>query len=280
MKNFLSKILLTAIIFQQNLYAATSTEKAKVVLEEIKYIDDTKKITIPVKVEAKIQSLVSSQIEGNITRITKNLGQFVKAGTPILYIENKDPNYNYAEVPVLSPISGVISQIYVGIMEKVQSNQKLIEVINPNSLKLTAEISSNDLTSIKNGLTGEFILGDKKYPIKISGIAPLVNSRTGTAPAELEFLNLKNLPPIGSIGKVKFELKLGKILLIPDSSIVFQDGKSFVRTLKGKNQFEKKLIELGEQRENTYLIKKGIQTGEKVIIRSSRPLKENDLIEI
>lgn len=57
MRKIFSKTLIVFSIFQFNLFASTSTEKAKVILEEIKLIDDTKKITIPVKVDPKIQSL-------------------------------------------------------------------------------------------------------------------------------------------------------------------------------------------------------------------------------
>lgn len=259
-------------------------DKPKVLLEEIKLLDDNKRIIVPVKIEAKIQSLVSADTEGHVTRILKPLGSMVKSGEVIMYLENKDPSFTYAAVPVRSPIAGVVSQMHTSQMSKVNRGDKLFTVVNPKSLKLSAEFPSNDVMSVRSGLLGQFKMdsqSDVKLPIRIIGISPLVDSRTGTASAEFEFTDLKNtLPPIGSIGQATFEIKQGTIMMVPEASLVFTDGKAMVRVLKGTNQFSKKAIILGEQRDNNYVVKSGIQTGEKIIVRSSRPLKEGELFEV
>lgn len=259
-------------------------DKPRVLLQEIKTTIDKKRIIVPVKVEAKIQSVVGSDIEGNVTKILKPLGSSVETGEIILYLENKDPSFTYAEVPVRSPITGVLSQILVGQMTKVNRGDKLFTVINPKSLKLSAELPSSDLSTVRTGINGLFKIDSKaeqSLDIKIVGISPLVDSRTGTASAEFEFINLKkSLPPIGSIGQAIFEINQGSIMMIPESSLVFQEGKPMVRILKGKDQFNKKVIELGEQRDDSFVVKNGITKGDKIIVRSSRPLKEGELIDI
>lgn len=264
--------------------ANTPPDKPRVLLEEIKPLDDKKRILIPVKVEAKIQSLVSADIEGHVTRILKPLGSLVKAGEVILFLENKDPGFTYAAVPVRAPVAGVVSQIWTSQMAKVSRGDKLFTVINPKSLKLTAEFPSGDLFAVRTGLKGQFKMGSQQGPdlaIRIVGISPLVDSRTGTASAELEFTNLKqSLPPIGSIGQAAFEISQGSIIMIPEASLVFQEGKPMVRVLKGENQFSKKPVELGEQRDGAFIVKSGIAKGDKIVVRSSRPLKEGDLLEI
>lgn len=264
--------------------APSATDKPKVVLEEIKLLEDKKRIIVPVKVEAKIQSLVSADIEGHVTRLLKPLGSTVKAGEVVLYLENKDPGFTYAAVPIRSPVAGVISQIWTSQMAKVNRGDKLFTVINPKSLKLSAEIPSHDLNLVQNGLEGQFKLelhNENTLLIRVVGVSPLVDARTGTASAELEFADLKqSLPPIGSIGQVTFEIIQGKIITIPEASLVFQEGKPMVRVLKGQNQFDKKTIELGEQRDSTFVVKSGIAQGDKIVVRSSRPLKEGDTLDI
>lgn len=264
--------------------ATSPKDSPKVLLEVIKPLDDKKRILIPVKVEAKIQSLVSADIEGHVTRILKPLGSVVKSGEVILFLENKDPGFTYAAVPVRAPVAGVVSQIWTSQMAKVQRGDKLFTVINPKSLKLSAEFPSQDLALVHTGLTGQFKTESNNtinLAIRIVGISPLVDARTGTASAELEFTNQKeNLPPIGSIGQASFEINRGSILMIPEASLVFQDGKPMVRVLKGENQFDKKAIELGEQRDSSYVVKSGIAQGDKIVVRSSRPLKEGDILDI
>ena len=272
-----SIILLIVCSLSLSLTASVAIDKPRVLLEEIKLLEDKKRVIIPVKIEAKIQSLVSADVEGNVTRILKPLGSILKAGEIILYLENKDPSFTYAAVPVRSPIAGVLSQVWTTQMAKVIRGDKLFTVINPKSLKLSAELPSSDLTAVHTGLAGQFKMdsqSDLNLSIRVVGISPLVDARTGTASAEFEFTNLKNnLPPIGSIGQVTFEINKGSIIMIPEASLVYQDGKPMVRVLKGANQFNKKLIALGEQRDGAYVVKSVIVKGEKIIVRSSRPLK-------
>lgn len=273
-----------SFLLAANPNAPKPVDKPRVLLEEIKPTDDKKRIIVPVKVEAKIQSLVSADIEGHVTRILKPLGSALKAGEVILYLENKDPSFTYAAVPVRSPIAGVLSQMWTSQMAKVNRGDKLFSVINPKSLKLSAEFPSSDLTSVHTGLSGQFKMDsqtDLNLAIRVVGISPLVDARTGTASAEFEFTNLKNnLPPIGSIGQVTFEINQGSIIMIPEASLVYQDGKPMVRVLKGQNQFNKKLVALGEQRDGAFVVKSGIAKGDKIVVRSSRPLKEGDIFEI
>ena len=73
-----------------------------------------------------------------------------------MYLENKDPSFTYAAVPVRSPISGVLSQMHTSQMSKVNRGDKLFAVVNPKSLKLSAEFPSNDVMAVRSGLMGKF----------------------------------------------------------------------------------------------------------------------------
>lgn len=264
---------------------AAQSDLPKVLLQEIKPLDDKRRVIVPVKVEAKIQSLVTADIEGNVTRILKPLGSAVKAGEIILFLENRDPGFTYAAVPVRAPIAGVVSNFWTTQMAKVSRGEKLFTVINPKSLKLSAEFPSSDLGTVRTGLTGEFkseSQRDSKLAVKIVGISPLVDARTGTAAAEFEFEagSKQALPPIGSVGQAIFEVNQGSIFMIPETSVIFQDGKPMVRVIQADNKFTKKMVELGEQRDSAFIIKSGIAAGDKVIVRASRPLKETDQVEV
>jgi multidrug efflux pump subunit AcrA (membrane-fusion protein) len=277
-------LLSIVILLCNHANAVAPVDKPKVMLEEIKPLDDKHRVIVPVKVEAKIQSLVTADIEGHVTRILKPLGSVVKRGEVVLYLENKDPGFTYAAVPIRSPVAGVVSQFYTSQMTKAVRGDKLFTVIDPKSLKLSAEFPSREISMINNGMIGQFKMestNDVNLPIKITGISPLIDARTGTASAELEFVNQKDaLPPIGSIGQAIFEISQGSILLIPEASLIYQEGKPMVRVLKGQNQVDKKSIVLGEQRDGSYIVKSGITKGDKIVVRSSRPLKENETVDI
>lgn len=262
--------------------APAPLDRPKVLAEIAQLKDDKKNILVPAKVEAKIQSGVSADVEGHVVQILKPLGAVVKAGEIVLYLENKDPGFTYAKVPVRSPIAGVVSQFQVAQMSKVSRGDKLFTVINPKALKLTAEFSSLDAEFIKAGSQGVFkaAQSDTK-PVRIVGLSPLVDPRTGTASAELEFVgSAATFPAIGTIGQVNFEINMGQVMLVPENSLIYRDGKPLIRVITANNQIEKKPIVLGEQRDSLFVIKSGLKPGEKIVLRSSRAIKDGEEIDV
>lgn len=263
------------------------SDKAKVIVQELEASEDLRRLLVPAKVEAKVSSLVTAEAEGFVTRILKPLGSSVKAGEVVLYVENKDPAFTYAKVPVRSPVAGVVSQMSPALMSRVSRGDRLFVVIDPKALKVTAEIPGSDLALVRPGAAGAFqqSLVDKAgLPLRVVGVSPLVDTRTGTASAELEFaLPLekgKELPSIGTVGHALFEMSQGKVLLIPESALGYSEGKPMVRVLDEEGLVRRKPVELGEQKESKLVVRSGLAAGEKLIVRSSRSLKEGEAAEL
>lgn len=267
--------------------ASPAQDKAKVIVKEIQPSDDTRRLLVPVKVEAKVSSLVTAEAEGFVTKIAKPLGSKVKAGDVVLFIENKDPAFTYAKVPVRSPVAGVVSQLLPALMSRVSRGDKLFVVMNPKELKLSAEIPGSELGLVQPGSKGVFkkhLDQENGSPIKLTGISPLVDPRTGTASAELEFAPEKgkeaDLPSIGMVGHALFEMSRGKVLLIPESALGYNDGKPTVKILDGQGLVQRKQIELGEQKESLLVVKSGLEAGAKVIVRANRKLSDGESVEV
>lgn len=294
-KKFLRRWIMIALLYiplgwafaALNANDSKSADKPKVLVETTKLIEDMKTVLVPARVEAKVQSLVSADVEGHVVQILKPLGASVRVGETVLFLENKDPGFTYAKVPVRSPISGVISQFQIGPMARVARGDRLFVVMDPKHLKLSAEISSLDAELLHSGSLGVFKSANGEFPIRVVGLSPLVDSRTGTAAAELEFVPVQETKKqligsaaVGVIGQASFENKKGRILLLPETSLTYQQGKPFVRVINDKKQVEKRPVVLGEQRESFFVAKSGILPGETLILRSSRPVKEGEAIEI
>ncbi|RZA07016.1 MAG: HlyD family efflux transporter periplasmic adaptor subunit [Proteobacteria bacterium] len=264
--------------------AVAPPEKAKVIVEEVKRSEDTKRFVVPVRVEARMRSASVAEVEGWVTKILKPLGSSVRAGDVVLYIENKDPTFTYAAVPIRAPVTGVISQLDPSLMSRVTKGDPLFSVMDPKSLKLTADIAGSDLPMVKPGSKGVFKadLGDENgIGIKVTGISPLVDPRTGTAPAELTFdTKGKGLPSIGSVGHALFEVSLGKVTLVPESAITYNEGKPVVRVISEKGLVIRKPVQLGEQKEAFMVIKGGLKVGERIVLRANRSLKDGDAVDI
>jgi multidrug efflux pump subunit AcrA (membrane-fusion protein) len=263
--------------------APAAKEKPTVIVHQLAIEEDLKRILVPVKVEAKVRSQVTAEAEGWVTKVLKPLGAKVKRGDAVLVIENKDPTYTYAAVKVRSPVNGIISSFDLGLMSKVSRGDKLFSVIEPTQMKLSAEIPGGDIQLLKPNTLGAFrtdLSSTEVSEVKLIGVSPLVDPRTGTASAEMEFLKKEKLPAIGTVGHVLFEISKGKVLLVPESAIGFADGNANVRVISADGHVTRKNVEIGEQKESDVVIKSGIKEGEKIVLRSSRPLKDGEAVQV
>jgi multidrug efflux pump subunit AcrA (membrane-fusion protein) len=266
--------------------------KPKVIAEDIKYSEDFQKLLYPARIDAKLNSIVTADLDGHVVKIVKALGSYVQANDIILYLENTDPAFTYSAVPVKAPVTGVISQVNFQIMSKVNKGDKLFTVINPRSVKLEIEIPAAEIAYLKVGSVGNFQLtanSENPLPVRIVGLSPVVDAKSGTAAAELEFLksNLKSKTtngvmqfPVGTVGQVFFNISLGKALLVSENSIGYFEGKPTLFLIDSNNKSHRKFVELGEQRDGQFIIKKGLQEGDKVVVRSNKSIKENEEVEV
>jgi multidrug efflux pump subunit AcrA (membrane-fusion protein) len=273
-------------------HAATESVKPKVIVESIKYTEDFQKLLYPARINAKLNSTVTADLDGHITKIVKALGSKVQTNDVILYIENTDPAFTYSAVPVKAQISGVLSQVNYQLMTKVNKGDKLFTIINPNSVNLQIEVPAAEIPFLKVGSIGYFQLtthSENSLEVKVVALSPIVDAKSGTAAAELEFVKLKskiksNLGllkfPVGTVGQVFFKSSLGKVFQIPESSIGYFEGKPTLYLVDAKNKSHRKFIELGEQRDSQFVVKKGLQEGDLVIIRSNKSVKEGEEVDV
>lgn len=259
-------------------------EKTKVIVQKIMPVANTRRLLVPARVEARVASSVVAEAEGFVTVIKKPLGSKVKAGEVVLLIKNQDPVFTYASVPVRSPVAGVVSQFSASLMSRVAKGDKLFTVIDPRSLKVSAEIPGAELALLEAGARGTFKLDlneTEGSPVRVQGVSPLMDPRTGTASAELEFVSGKEaraVPAIGSVGHALFEMDRGQHILIPESALGYVEGKPMVRVLEN-GVVKRKAVELGEQRETSLVVKAGLVAGDTIVVRSNRVPKEGEAVD-
>ena len=141
---------------------------------------------------------------------------------------------------VLSPIDGIVAQIYHEEGTFVSKGEKLGLIIDPTRIKIIAEITSNDLKIIKKGEIGEIKIPgtDITSNAKIIGVSPMIDPMTGTATAWLKPMKKTAFPP-GTLGYVTFKTNKHKGILISSDVIVYQGRKTFVRIVDNKEIVKK-----------------------------------------
>ncbi|MCO5143181.1 MAG: efflux RND transporter periplasmic adaptor subunit [Oligoflexia bacterium] len=278
--------MILSLIIATFVYAQPETEKkelAKVIVQEIQYQDDLEHVYVPVKVAATVQSYGIADSEGLVVEIVKPLGTSVKSGETILFIQNKDPNYTYAKVPVRALVTGVVTEVFPTLMAKVNKGDRLFTVTNLQKIKLLGEVASTDLKRLSRGQAGIYKKQIKEkdgLSVSITAISPVIDPNSGTAAIEFELKDKKELPILGQVGHVLIELTNGKVISVPENAISYQEGKPLVKVLNEAKKVEKREIKISEQRESNVLIESGLSSGDQIIIRSSKTTKPGDSVEV
>ena len=278
LKNFKTLIVLLLLFSGISFGAIDLSKKATVVAHEIKFeiVSDT--FAYPGRVRSKIESTTFAESEGVILKVLKPLGSTVKSGEVVLIMQNKDPVYQFAPVSVKASVSGLISKMEGTLESKIEKGAPLFIITDPKQLVVEVEIPGGELKNFKLGTIGT--LKDKNSAhLKISGLSPMVDPKTGTATAKLEFTDKNVEVRPGEICQIYFKVNERKSIVLPSNVIFYKEGKPFVRLIE--NLKVKRLpVNLINENGGSVEIDTKIAEGAKVVLRANRFLADGDEIEL
>jgi multidrug efflux pump subunit AcrA (membrane-fusion protein) len=274
MKKLILFLFIPAVSF------AAIEKKATVFTTVLKRQIFTDEIQYPARVKSKINVAVISEIAGEVKSILKPVGSFVRKGEALLVIQNTDPVYRYAPVKIVAPTNGYVTNIDANLYSRVEKGAKLVSITDPKELVIETEIPAADLNYLKIGMAASFQTTSMKDPIqaRIKALSPAVDIHTGTACAELEFVQPKVAVAQGLIGQVFFKANPRSSYVIPENAIVYREGKPFIRILE-KNKIKRVPVEIAKNMGDKVEIQAGLQDGWEMVIRSSRFVADGEEVE-
>lgn len=239
-------------------------------------------LVYPARVIPKINTVVLAETDGIVSQLLTPLGQKVKKHQTLMTITHTDPVYRYAPMRVITPVQGIVSAIDVTEGTQVNRGQRLASVTDPSKVRLTVEVPSLDLPSLKVGQPGEFKVsgGTASLPVLLRGLSPFVDPATGTATAELEVAKpeqASSLAP-GQIGQVTFKANARQGLSIPDHAVFYHGNDTLVRVLDG-NRSKTLKVSLGKRSRGYVEVLQGLAPGQTLIERTSRYVSDGEAVE-
>ena len=226
----LSLISILCFLFS-SIYAATTPKSVFAAKVKTSEIFDT--LSYPAQILPKIEASVLAESQGSVEKIFVTLGKQVKKGETLLAVKQVDPAYNYVPMKITSPINGIVTQILTTEGNVVGKAQVLVKITDPSVYKIKIEITSSDLVGLRAGMTGTLYVSGGKltFPVRIVGMAPVLDFYTGTSPAELELIpskeNKGKMLPMGEIGQVVFQTNMHSGFEISADAINYFGTKTF-----------------------------------------------------
>jgi len=176
------------------------------------------------------------------------------------------------EVPITSPVSGVVMDRRISREQHVQEGSILYEVADLSVLWVVFEAYEEDLAWLREGQTVTFSVRGNAggtQEATISYIDPMVDPQTRTARvrAELSNPNGRLKPDMLVRGTVQSPMD-EEALLVPDSAVLWTGPRSLVYVQdrsSNAHRFEAREVTLGPRVGNRYVIEDGLTEGEHVV---------------
>lgn len=183
------------------------------------------------------------------------------------------------ELDVYADISGIVITRNVSTGDYVNRGSMLFEIADLSSIWVMLDAYEQDLSLIKIGSKVNFTVASllgQEFTSTVTFVDPLINPQTRTASIRAEANNpgLQLKPEMFAKGKIKAtfssqtELK-GKSLLIPKTSVLWTGTRSVVYVKVPGSEypaFEMREVVLGPRAGDFYVIEKGMQEGEEIVI--------------
>ena len=170
---------------------------------------------------------------------------------------------------VRAPVDGQLTSLDAEFGQNKNKGERIGQVDVLSGFKVRAEVDEHYISRIFTGLTGEFMLGDKTYRLKIKKVFNQIVS--GKFTVDMEF---SGVAPTGIRRGQTLQVRLAlgdetQAVLLPKGGFYQQTGGNWIFKLSedGKTAF-KTDIQLGRQNPDYYEVIQGLKPGDKVITSS------------
>ncbi|MCL2325793.1 MAG: efflux RND transporter periplasmic adaptor subunit [Proteobacteria bacterium] len=201
---------------------------------------------------------------------------------------------------VVAPIDGVVSMKSSEVGDLASSAMPLCVLLDMETLKVTINANEGDMQYLRVGQ--EVRMRFDAYPgevvvAKVTRILPYVNTMSRTNTVEAEFENVK----MEEIGQYRYkpgmftrvEIELGRsqdIIVVPSRALLLEpelleqqaDGRVLRRVfvLQDDNTVLGKVVETGERSGGLVEVLKGLDIGERLVIRGHHSLRDGDKVRV
>lgn len=184
---------------------------------------------------------------------------------------------------VVSPIDGVVAQVNVDGGEMVGPGTPVVTIINIDQVYVKADVTADLLRYLQVGDQVSVEIGavpDKKRHGKIQIMSPIADPRSQAFPIKVLLNNPGHHLKPGMYADVYLTVqKSVNTTLLPIEAILDLNRSPYIYVLKGSHA-EKRFIQTGVANDQQVEILKGIQTGEKVIIKGQHLVEDGEQVEV
>jgi cobalt-zinc-cadmium efflux system membrane fusion protein len=186
-------------------------------------------------------------------------------------------------IPLEAPHTGTITAAQAVEGEFVEPSRALFTIINLDRLWVEARVSEFDLERVVAAPAADFHLAahpGRRFPIlggdggTLIDVGSVVDPQSRTVPVRYEVANPDHALRVGLLAEVAIETgRVERAVAVPEAAIVEEEGRPIAYVLLDGESFQKRDLELGLKDRGMVEVTKGLEAGERVVIRGGYALR-------
>jgi HlyD family secretion protein len=180
---------------------------------------------------------------------------------------------------VVAPDSGTITSRTVSVGQIAQAGQEMLRMLRQDRIEWRAEVPESQLARVKAGQSVQLTAADgSTLKGKVRMIAPTIQASNRTGIAYVDVIAGSARP--GMFARGAIEAGAGPGLLVPVTSVVLQDGYSYVFVVKADNVVERRRVTQAGVVGDDLEVTDGVSAGELIAVKGAGFLKDGDTVTI
>lgn len=186
--------------------------------------------------------------------------------------------------PLSAPITGLVNEIKATSGQQVETGTELLSISNLSTVLIEANVFERDLPVVREStrasytsaaLSGEvYNIGTADGDGRLVSIGQTVNAETRAVPVIYEVKNPLNRLRDGNFVEITIDTSGdARVLAVPKSAVVREQGETFVYVLTGGETFERRAVALGAEGADFYEVKSGLKASDRVVVEGVYQLR-------
>jgi membrane fusion protein, copper/silver efflux system len=173
------------------------------------------------------------------------------------------------DVVIRSPADGVVLTKNAIQGTRVMPTDTLYEIADLSHVWVLGDVYELDLPYVRVGQTAQVTISSipgRSWIGRVTFVSPTLDEKTRTAKVRLELENPGGLLRPDMYADITLQEPIGKVVAVPDSTVLQTGTRSIAFVDRGNGQFEPREVRTGVKANGYYEIKSGISAGETVAV--------------
>lgn len=217
-------------------------------------------------------------VAGRISSMRVSLGDTVRKGQILAMIDPSKPGMNYAQSPVLAPVSGTVSMVGFATGRLVGPQVPIVTVGDLSRLQLQIHIPERYIAKISRGAAAVLELEafpGEVFDARVSEYSPIVDPLSRTMEVKLDILDPDSVIKTGMFAKASLILEeKDRAILVDETSLIQKDGVTQIYLLNPDSTVSLIEVERGITESGVVEITSGLDADREIVLRGMNQLED------